>query len=45
MIFDKISNIDTYKGIHPGVFKGLELLRNTDFSKLKDARYYVYQYK
>ena len=41
MIFDKISNIDAYKGIHPGVFKGLEILRDTDFSKLEDTRYYV----
>ena len=41
MIFDKISNINAYKGIHPGVFKGLEILRETDFSKLDDTRYYV----
>ena len=41
MIFDKISNIDAYKGIHPGVFKGLEILRDTDFSKFDDTRYYV----
>ena len=41
MIFDKISNIDAYKGIHPGVFKGLEILRNTDFSRLEDKLYYV----
>ena len=41
MIFDSIAHIDAYKGIHPGVFKGLELLRDTDFSALEDTRYYV----
>ena len=41
MIFDSISHIDAYKGIHPGVFKGLTILRDTDFSALEDTRYYV----
>ncbi len=41
MIYDNISNIDTYKGIHPRVFKGLTILRDTDFSALADERYYV----
>ena len=41
MIFDTIEHIDTYKGIHPGVFKGLEILRDTDFSVLENKRYYV----
>ncbi len=41
MIFDTIYNIDTYKGIHPRVFKGLTILRDTDFSALADDRYYV----
>lgn len=41
MIFDSIVHIDTYKGIHPGVFKGLELLRDTDFGAKADGTYYV----
>jgi YhcH/YjgK/YiaL family protein len=41
MIYDKISNIEAYRGIHPGVFKGLEILRDTDFSVLEDTRYYI----
>jgi YhcH/YjgK/YiaL family protein len=41
MIFDTIAHIDAYKGIHPRVFKGLELLRDTDFSALEYKRYYV----
>ena len=41
MIFDTIAHIDAYKGIHPGVYKGLEILRDTDFSALEDKCYYV----
>lgn len=41
MIYDKISNIEAYRGIHPVVFKGLEILRDTDFSVLEDTRYYI----
>lgn len=41
MIFDTLDHIDAYKGIHPGVFKGLAILRDTDFSVLEDTRYYV----
>ena len=41
MIFDTIAHIDAYKGIHPGVYKGMEILRDTDFSALEDKRYYV----
>ena len=39
MIFDTLAHIDSYKGIHEGVFKGLLLLRDTDFSVLEDKRY------
>ena len=39
MIFDTLAHIDNYKGIHKGVFKGLCLLRDTDFSVLEDKRY------
>lgn len=39
MIFDTLAHIDNYKGIHKGVFKGLLLLRDTDFSALEDKRY------
>lgn len=41
MIFDSIQHMEAYKGIHPGVYEGLKLLRDTDFSKLEDARYEV----
>ena len=41
MIFDSISHIEAYKGIHAGVYKGLEILRDTYFSVLEDMRYYV----
>ena len=41
MIFDSLNHIEAYKGIHPGVYKGLCLLRDTDFSKLEDQRYEV----
>ncbi|MBO5007054.1 MAG: YhcH/YjgK/YiaL family protein [Clostridia bacterium] len=39
MIFDTLSHIENYRGIHEGVFKGLLLLRDTDFSVLEDKRY------
>lgn len=38
MILDTFKNLDSYKGIHPGVWKGLELLRDTDFSAMEDVR-------
>ena len=38
MIHDTIDHIFRYEGMHPGVLKGLEFLRNTDFSKLPDGR-------
>lgn len=41
MIYDSLKHLDAYKGIHPGVLRGLELLRDTDFSKLADGRYEV----
>lgn len=41
MIYDSIKHIDAYKGIHPGVYRALELLRDTDFTKLEDGRYEV----
>ena len=41
MIYDSLKHIAAYQGIHPGVYKGLELLANTDFSKLEDGRYEI----
>ena len=41
MIFDSIAHIESYKGIHPGIYKGLELLRDTDFGANADGTYYV----
>ncbi|MCF2661913.1 YhcH/YjgK/YiaL family protein [Pseudoflavonifractor phocaeensis] len=41
MIYDSLKHLEAYKGIHPGVYRGLELLRDTDFSKLEDGRHEV----
>ena len=41
MIYDSLKHITAYQGIHPGVYQGLELLANTDFSKLEDGRYEI----
>ena len=38
MIYDSSKHMEAYQGVHPGIYKGLELLRDTDFSKLEDAR-------
>ena len=38
MIYDSLKHMEAYQGVHPGIYKGLELLRDTDFSKLEDAR-------
>ena len=40
MIYDDIKNLDTYRGIDPRVFRGLELLKN-DYSDIPDGRYEV----
>lgn len=37
MIYDSLKHMEAYQGVHPGIYKGLELLRDTDFSKLEDA--------
>ena len=41
MIFDSLNHIEAYRGIHPGVYKGLELLRDTDFGAKADGTYHV----
>ena len=41
MLYDSLKHIDFYKGIHPGVYRALEILRDTDFSQLEDKRYEV----
>ena len=41
MLYGTLKHLDSYKGIHPGVMRGLEILRDTDFSKLEDKRYEV----
>ena len=41
MIYDSLAHVDAYKGIHPGVYKGLKLLAETDFSQMEDKRYEV----
>ena len=41
MIYDTLTHIEAYRGIHPGVYRALEILRDTDFSLLEDKRYEV----
>ena len=41
MIYDSLNHIDVYEHVHPGVYKGLRILRDTDFSRLEDQRYEV----
>ena len=40
MIFDSLKNMDNYKGI-PQVYRALEIIRDTDFSRLTDGTYEV----
>ncbi len=40
MIFDTLEHIESYKGIHEGVYKGLCLLRDTDFSACENKKHY-----
>ena len=37
MIFDSLAHIDQYKTTHPGIYKALTILRDTDFSKMEDG--------
>lgn len=39
MILDKIENANLYKGIHAGISKALEYLKNTNLSNLATGRY------
>lgn len=41
MIVDKIKNIKAYTGLSANICKALELLKNTDFSAVKDGKYEV----
>lgn len=41
MIYDSLDHIEVYRNTHPGVYQGLQILRDTDFSKLEDQRYEV----
>ena len=41
MIYDTLKHLEAYRGIHPGVMRGLELLRDTDFSQWEPGRYEV----
>ena len=38
MIFDTLDHIDTYKNIHPGLYKALTVIRDTDFDALTTDR-------
>ena len=41
MLYGTLQHLDSYRGIHPGVRRWLELLRDTDFSQLPDGKYEV----
>lgn len=41
MIYDSLNHISAYAGTHPGVYRGLKLLAETDFSQMEDGRYEV----
>ena len=41
MIYDRLDQIERYKGLQPRLYKALELLRDTDFSKIPDGTYEV----
>ena len=41
MIYDTLEHLDAYHGIHPGVMRGLELLRDTDFSRWEVGRHEI----
>ena len=39
MIYDTLEHLEAYRGIHPGVMRGLELLRDTDVSQWEVGRH------
>ena len=43
MIYDTLAHIQAYRGIHPGVYRGLELLRDTatTFPYGQNSGYYI----
>ena len=41
MIYDSLKHLEAYRGVHPGVMRGLELLRDTDFSAMEDGRHEI----
>ena len=41
MIYDSLKHLEQYEGTFPRLYRGLELLRTTDFSTLEDKLYEV----
>ena len=41
VIYDTLDHLEAYRGIHPGVMRGLELLRDTDFSQWEVGRHEI----
>lgn len=39
MIYDKLSNLESYRGLSPRLLAGLKALAETDFSKIEDGHY------
>ena len=39
MIYDKIENIDTYKGISERLYSGLKAIKETDFTTIEDGHF------
>lgn len=41
MIFDTLKNIDTYRDLNPRLYRGLQILRETDFQQYGPGNYAV----
>lgn len=40
MIYDSLKNLAQYQNVHPNIYRGLTLLRDTDFSQLETGVHY-----
>lgn len=41
MIYDTLAHIDAYRTTHPGLYKALTLIRDTDYAAMEDGKYEV----
>lgn len=40
MIYDTLKHLEQYKEVHPGIYRGLQVLSQIDFSALEDQKQY-----